>query len=320
MLPVESSDVLDAAERIAPFVHRTPIFTSSAVDTRVGAELFFKAENHQKVGAFKARGAVNAVLQLPPAVAGVVTHSSGNHGQAVAYAASIRDLPAWVVMPRSAPQLKIDAVRSYGAEVVLCDHGERDSTAAEVRERTGAELVHPFDDVAVIAGQGTAALEFLDQVPSLDTVVAPIGGGGLLSGTAVVGASRNDPVEVIGAEPFAVDDAYRSLRSGRRQPAVQSPVTVADGLLTGIGARPFQILGTIGVNVIRVTELDILSAALTFLDRLKLVVEPSGAVSLAAVLARPTLFAGKRVGIIISGGNTDLAWVGAARRLPKAVR
>ena len=319
-LPVERTDILRAADRIAPFVHRTPVFTSSVIDAQTGAEAFFKAENHQKVGAFKARGAVNAVLQLPSDVGGVVTHSSGNHGQAVAYAASIRGLPAWVVMPRSAPQLKIDAVRSYGAEVVLCDHGERESSAADVQKRTGAALVHPFDDVAVIAGQGTAALELLDQVPDLDVVVAPIGGGGLLSGTAVVAASHDHPVEAVGAEPHAVDDAYRSLKTGLRQPGVQSPQTVADGLLTGIGLRPFQILNTIGVEVVRVTEQAILATALAILDRLKLVVEPSGAVSLAAVLAEPSRFADRRVGIIISGGNTDLSWVGAARRLPSMVR
>lgn len=314
-LPVTLANIEAAAARIEPFVHRTPVFTSATLDRDLGAHIFFKAENLQKVGAFKARGATNAVLQLPDATSGVVTHSSGNHGQAVAYAASIRDLPAWVVMPRTAPSLKTDAVRSYGAEIVLCDHADRESTAAEVVERTGAVLVHPFDDPAVIAGQGTATLELVEQVPHLDIVVAPIGGGGLLSGAATVAHAHKPPIQVIGAEPFAVDDAYRSLKSGIRQPAVESPVTVADGLLTGIGVRPFTILSALGADVIRITESAILKAAYFLLLRMKLVVEPSGATPLAAIRTEPERFHGLRVGVIISGGNTDFSWLGAAETL-----
>ena len=314
-LPVSLADVEAAADRIKPFVHRTPVFTSATLDRELGARIFFKAENLQKVGAFKARGATNAVLLLPDDTSGVVTHSSGNHGQAVAYAASIRDLPAWVVMPRTAPALKMDAVRSYGAEVVLCDHADRESTATEVMERTGAVLVHPFDDSTVIAGQGTATLEFIDQVPNLDAIVAPIGGGGLLSGAATVATGQEPPIPVIGAEPFAVDDAYRSLRSSIRQPAVESPVTVADGLLTGIGARAFTILTTLNADVIRVTEAAILEAAYFLLLRMKLVVEPSGATPLAAIRTKPERFRDQRVGVIISGGNTDFSWLGAAGTL-----
>jgi len=314
-LPVSLADVEAAADRIKPFVHRTPIFTSATLDRELGAHVFFKAENLQKVGAFKARGATNAVLQLPADATGVVTHSSGNHGQAVAYAASIRDLPAWVVMPRTAPALKMDAVRSYGAEVVLCDHADRESTAAEVMERTGAVLVHPFDNSAVIAGQGTATLELLDQVPNLDVIVAPIGGGGLLSGAATVAGEKNPSVPVVGAEPFAVDDAYRSLTSGIRQPGVESPITIADGLLTGIGALAFTILMAHEVHVIRVTEAAILKAAAFLLLRMKLVVEPSGATPLAAVRTEPKRFRGQRVGVIISGGNTDFSWLAAAETL-----
>lgn len=314
-LPVSLADVEAAAERIQPFVHRTPVFTSATLDRELGAHVFFKAENLQKVGAFKARGATNAVLQLPADATGVVTHSSGNHGQAVAYAASIRGLPAWVVMPRTAPALKMDAVRSYGAEVVLCDHANRESTAAEVIERTGAVLVHPFDNSAVIAGQGTVTLELLDQVPDLDVVVAPIGGGGLLSGAATVAGGQKPPIPVIGAEPFAVDDAYRSLRSGIRQPGAKSPVTVADGLLTGIGARAFSILMAHEVDVIRVTEAAILTAASYLLFRMKLVVEPSGTTPLAAIRTEPEQFRGRRVGVIISGGNTDFSWLAAAETL-----
>jgi threonine dehydratase len=314
-LPVTYTDVEAAALRIAPFVHRTPVFTSSTLDRELGASVFFKAENLQKVGAFKARGATNAILQLPKDVPGVVTHSSGNHGQAVAYAAAIRNLPAWIVMPRTAPRLKVDAVRSYGAEVVLCDHVDRETAAAEVVDRTGAVLVHPFDNPAVIAGQGTATLELMDQVGNLDVVVAPIGGGGLLSGAAIVAAAQDPAIPVIGAEPFAVDDAFRSLRSGRRLAGVVDPVTLADGLLTGIGARPFAILTALHADVIRVTEVSILEAALFLLQRMKLVVEPSGATPLAALRTEPERFSGRRVGVIISGGNTDLSWLEAARRL-----
>jgi len=314
-LPVTLADVEAAAARIGPFVHRTPVFTSSTLDRRLGSRVFFKAENLQKVGAFKARGATNAVLQLPDDTRGVVTHSSGNHGQAIAYAASIRDLPAWVVMPRTAPVLKIEAVRSYGAEVVLCDHAERESTAAAVMERTGAALIHPFDEPAVIAGQGTATLELVEQVPNLDVVVAPVGGGGLLSGAATVGSAQKRPIRVVGAEPFAVDDAYRSLLTGVRQPGLESPVTLADGLLTGIGARPFTILNALGAEVVRVTEAAILEAAYFFLQRMKLVVEPSGATPLAALHTEPDRFRDRRVGVIISGGNTDFAWLDAAQAL-----
>ena len=314
-LPVTLADVEAAAARIGPFVHRTPVFTSSTLDRRLGSRVFFKAENLQKVGAFKARGATNAVLQLPDDTRGVVTHSSGNHGQAIAFAASIRDLPAWVVMPRTAPVLKIEAVRSYGAEVVLCDHAERESTAAAVMERTGAALIHPFDEPAVIAGQGTATLELVEQVPNLDVVVAPVGGGGLLSGAATVGSAQKRPIRVVGAEPFAVDDAYRSLLTGVRQPGLESPVTLADGLLTGIGARPFTILNAVGAEVVRVTEAAILEAAYFFLQRMKLVVEPSGATPLAALHTEPDRFRDRRVGVIISGGNTDFAWLDAAQAL-----
>ena len=313
-LPVRYADVESAAERIAPFVHRTPVFTSATFDREVGAEVFFKAENLQKVGAFKARGATNAVLQLPGDAPGVVTHSSGNHGQAIAYAASLRDLPAWVVIPRTAPALKVEAVRSYGASIVFCDHSERASVAADVAARTGAVLVHPFDDPAVIAGQGTAALELVDQIPGLDTVVAPIGGGGLLSGAAIAATGGAGPISIVGAEPFAVDDAYRSLQSGHRQPGVASPVTLADGLLTGIGARPFTILQALGAEIIRVTEAAILDASLFLIDRMKLVVEPSGATTIAAIRAEPGRFAGRRIGVILSGGNTDLSWLANARR------
>ena len=313
------TDVREAVRRIAPHVHHTPVVTSATIDVRVGARVWFKCENLQKVGAFKARGAVNAVLSLGDEAAsrGVVTHSSGNHGQALAYAAGIRGIRCAVVMPDHAPRVKVDAVRGYGAEVVFCAHHERDRIAAALVAETGAAFVHPFDDPAVVAGQATVAAEFLDEVPDLDVLVAPIGGGGLLSGTVVAAAALSPDTVVLGAEPAAVDDAARSLASGVRQPAVTDPRTMADGLLTGIGELPFRILSQAGVEIVTVTEAEILEAATLVLERMKLVVEPSGATGLAALLASPERFAGKRVGIVLSGGNTDLAWYRPATTAPR---
>ena len=306
-MTVTRSDIRSAAERIQPHLHRTPVVTSATLDRELGATVFAKAENLQRIGAFKARGATNAVLQLPDDTTGVATHSSGNHGQALAFAASLRDLPAWIVMPETANPLKIAAVRGYGAEVVFCKHDEREQTAQRIRDETGAVLVHPFDDEHVIAGQGTAALELIEDVDDLDFIVTPIGGGGLLSGTAIAAESRPE-ITVIGAEPFAVDDAYRSLASGTRQPGVVDPDTIADGLMVGMGAIPFDILYERGIEIIRVEEEEIIGAASFFLERMKLVVEPSSATALAAIQRESQRFADKRVGLIISGGNTDLSW------------
>jgi threonine dehydratase len=308
---VSIDDVLLAAHRISPYVHRTPIATSATLDSELGCSVVFKAENLQKVGAFKARGATNAVFSFGDDVArrGVVTHSSGNHGQALAYAAGVRGIPAWIVMPRTASTVKIEAVRSYGAQIVLCDHSEREAEAARVEADTGAALVHPYDDPLIIAGQGTAALELIEDHGPFDVVVAPIGGGGLLSGTAVVAAGAEPSPDVVGAEPDAVDDAYRSLVTGIRQPGVPDPDTLADGLLTGIGQLPFEILTATEAAILTVSEAAIVEAARFLLFRLKLLVEPSGAVGLAALLTHPERFSGKRVGVILSGGNTDLAWL-----------
>ncbi|HZJ47685.1 MAG TPA: threonine/serine dehydratase [Acidimicrobiia bacterium] len=304
-------DVQAAARRIEPFVHRTPVMTSATLDRTVGARVFFKCENLQKVGAFKARGAVNAVLSLDDdtAARGVVTHSSGNHGQALAYAASIRGIPCAVVMPDTAPQVKVDAVRGYGADVVFCPQSEREITAERVRGERGAVIVHPFNDPDVIAGQGTAALELVHEVEDLDLLVAPIGGGGLLSGTALVAEAVLPSAAVVGAEPSLVDDAYRSLVSGFRQPRVPRPTTIADGLLTGIGEIAFEILRQRKIEVVTVSEEQIVAAARFFAERMKLVVEPSGATSLAAVSEMGERVSGMRVGVIISGGNTDFAWL-----------
>jgi threonine dehydratase len=304
-------DVRAAAQRIEPYTHRTPVMTSARLNDELGIEVFFKCENLQKVGAFKARGATNAVMSLgnDEATRGVVTHSSGNHGAALAYAAAARGIPCVVVMPEDAPQIKLAAVKGYGAEIVLCSRTEREATCLrEVNER-GMTLVHPYDDSRVIAGQGTAALELLDQTTDLDLVLAPVGGGGLLSGTSLTVSSLAPATEVWGAEPMAVDDAYRSLESGVLQPAPPNPTSWGDGLLTELGERPFAILKPRGVRVVTVEEQAMLEAAWTLARRLKLVVEPSGATVLAALRRRTQEWGGKRVGAILSGGNTDFAWM-----------
>jgi threonine dehydratase len=299
-------DVLEAAERIAGHIHRTPVFSSRQVDDRAGATILAKAENLQRVGAFKARGALNAVLSLDEdaRLHGVATHSSGNHGQALAYAAAVTGTTATIVMPDHAPQVKVDAVRGYGASIVACAQAEREATLASVVERSGATVVHPFDDPMVVAGQGTAALELLADVPDLDVVVTPIGGGGLLSGTTLV--ARHHGIAAIGAEPAVVDDAARSLRDGVRH-GPTGAISVGDGLLTGIGEIAFAILSDAGTEVITVDEESILEAMRFVVTRTKYVIEPSAATAFAAVFAHPEVFAGRRVGIIVSGGNVDLA-------------
>jgi len=310
-LPVSFSDILAASDRIRPYVHRTPIARSRSLDRMLGAELWFKCENLQKVGAFKARGATNAVMAMDAESIrrGFIAHSSGNHGQAVAFAAALRGVPAYIVMPDGASPVKREAVIGYGAEVITCTEGHREETAAAVAERTGASLIHPFDDPVVIAGQATAALELLTDVPDLDVVLTPIGGGGLLSGTAVACATMAPSTAVVGAEPETVDDAFRSLASGIRQPRLPGTSSIADGLLTGIGALPFEILTSLGTSIVCVDETAIVEAARLFLQRTKLLIEPSAATTIAALRTQPTRFDGKRVGVIISGGNTDLAWL-----------
>jgi len=305
MRPPAYSDIVQAAERIGPYVHRTPVFTSQYFDRLVDAEISFKAENLQKIGAFKARGATNAVLSLSndDARRGIVTHSSGNHGQAVAYAAGIRSIPAVVVMPHHAPRVKIDAVKGYGARVVFCEQADRESTVRAIQHETGAVVVHPFDDPDVIAGQGTASMEFVEQVDDLDVLVAPIGGGGLLSGASLVGERHG--IDVIGAEPEIVDDAYRSLRDGVRY-GPTGRLSVGDGLLTGVGELAFSILVSASRRILTVSEDEILDMVSTFVTRTKLLIEPSAATAVAAVVRYRSDFAGKRVGIILSGGNMSL--------------
>lgn len=303
------ADVLDAARRIAPYVHRTLVFTSRTLDHMTSAQLFFKAENLQKVGAFKARGACNAVLALSQEQArhGVATHSSGNHAQAVAYAASLRGIPATVVMPEDAPAVKVAAVRGYGATIVWAGTAplDRERKLEEVLAQSRATFIHPSDDPYVIAGQGTAALELLEDVNALDAVIVPVGGGGLLAGTALSVKGLSPTTLVYGAEPRAVDDAARSLRDGRIYPPTNAN-TVADGLRTFLGQINFPIIRAHVRDILTVTEPGIIAAMRLVWERMKLIIEPSAAVPVAALFEHRSVFQGKRVGIILSGGNTNL--------------
>jgi threonine dehydratase len=306
-----------AHARIAPLVHRTPVMTCSAIDEEAGASLFFKCEHLQKVGAFKARGACNAVLSLDDASArcGVVTHSSGNHGAALAYAARRRGIRAFVVMPDNASAVKRANVERFGATVRLCapNVAAREAACAEVARESGATLVHPFDDPRVIAGQGTAALELLEAVGDLDALIAPCGGGGLLSGSAIAAKGVRPAIDVYGAEPANADDATRSFASGRIEP-LPAATTIADGLRTTLAPRT---LAAIRGNVKAFgtcSEASIVRAMHMIFERMKQVVEPSAAVPLACVLERTLDVAGRRVGIVLSGGNVDLdrlPWVAA---------
>ena len=276
-MSVSLADIRAAAERIRGHVHRTPVMTSATLDAELDAQVFIKCENLQKVGAFKARGACNAVMQLSDEVAarGVVTHSSGNHAAALAYAARSRGVPCYVVMPDTAPKVKVSAVRSYGAEIRFCKQSERQQACDEWQAETGAVLVHPFENPFVIAGQGTAALELLDEVPDLDVVITPVGGGGLCGGTAVVVRDLLPQARILAAEPAAVDDAARSIATGVRQPRVDNAKTWGDGLMTALGEPNFELLRDHGVEVITCTEDAIVAASRFFLERMKIVVEPT---------------------------------------------
>ena len=299
-----------AHARIRPHVHRTPVFTCAAVDAEVGANLWFKAESFQKIGAFKARGASNAVFSLPDAVArrGVVTHSSGNHGAAIAYAAARRGIPAWVVMPENAAKVKQENVRRLGATIRYSapDAASRAAVCAEVERETGATLVHPFDNADVIAGQGTAALELLEDVPSLDVVIAPVGGGGLLSGTSIAAKGVKPGIRVFGAEPANAGDAALAYRSGRVEPLPPGLATIADGLRTPLAARTLAAIRANVDEVATCSEEGIVRAMRMTFERMKLVIEPSSAVPLACLLEHSLSAPGARIGVIVSGGNVDL--------------
>lgn len=302
-------EIRAAHQRIEPHVHRTPVMTSSQLNEKIGGELFFKCENLQKVGAFKARGASNAVfgLDLETATAGVATHSSGNHGAALAMAARARGIPAYVVMPSNAPAVKKAAIAGYGAIIRECEPttAAREAMLAEVVSETGAHEIHPFHDPRVIAGQATVAVELLEQVQDLDAVVVPVGGGGLLSGVALAVKALAPGVEVIASEPAGADDAFRSFGTGELHQQL-NPNTIADGLRTSLGKLNFEIIKQHVDTIVTVEDSEILEGLKLLLTRLKQVVEPSGAVTFAAALAHPERFRGRRVGVVLSGGNLDI--------------
>ncbi len=302
------AEIREAHGRIRPHIHRTPVHTSALLDRQFGARLFFKCENLQKAGAFKSRGACNAVFSLADheAIRGVATHSSGNHAAALARAAALRGIPAHVVMPTNSPAPKQRAVAGYGGKIILCEPTlpARETACARIMEETGASLVHPYNDLRVIAGQATAALELIEEVPDLDVLVSPVGGGGLLSGTALVGSLGAARIPVIGSEPAQADDAILSLREGR---IVHKPAnTIADGLRTSLGELTFPIIQSYVKEILPASEAAIVATMRTFLETTKLLIEPSAAVPLAAILEHVSKFAGKRVGVILSGGNVDL--------------
>jgi threonine dehydratase len=308
-IAVDLATIRAAHARIAPQIHRTPVVTSRSLDEAAGATLFFKCENLQKVAAFKARGACNAVLSLSDieSAHGVVTHSSGNHGAALAWAASRRGIPAWIVMPGNAPAVKQNAVRGFGGTVRFCDPtiAAREAECAAVHAETGAALVHPYNDWRVIAGQGTAALELLAEIPQLDAVIVPVGGGGLLSGTAIAAKALKPAIQVYGAEPAGADDAAQSLRLGRIVPQMD-PRTIADGLRSSLGDKTFAVISSWVDDIGTASEESIVRAMRLTWERLKLVIEPSAALPLAVLLERHLPVAGLRVGVILTGGNVDL--------------
>ncbi len=306
---ISCSAVLEAADRLAPWAHRTPVLSSRTLDEAVGGSVFLKCENFQRAGAFKFRGAMNTLLQLSETERsrGVVTHSSGNHGQALALAGRLSGVKVCVVMPKTAPTVKRRATLAYGAEVVSCEPtlDSREATVARLIGDHGYTLVHPFDDWRVAAGQGTAALELLDEVGSLDYLVAPIGGGGLAAGCALALEARGSKAKLVGVEPAAVDDAKRSLEAGERLPSGDAR-TIADGLKASIGVRPFSLLRNRLWKVFTSSEDQTIDALQYLWERLKIVVEPSSTVAFAPILNQAFSMKGARVGLIVSGGNIDV--------------
>jgi len=302
-------DIVKAHDRIRPFIHRTPVLTSQSINEMVGGELFFKCENLQKVGAFKFRGACNSVFALTDEEArnGVCTHSSGNHAAALALAARMRGIPAYIVMPSNAPDIKKIAVAGYGAQITFCEPtlAARESTLKQVAHQTGATEIHPYNYFNVICGQGTATKELIEDTGTLDIVMAPVGGGGLLSGTALSAKALLPKVQVIAAEPAGADDAFRSFQSKTIEPSV-APHTIADGLLTSLGEITFTIILNQVDQIVTVSEEKIIEAMRMVWERMKIIIEPSSAVPLAAILENKINVKGKRIGIILSGGNVDL--------------
>ncbi len=309
----ELADIQAAHSRIKPFIHQTPVMSSQQLNRLFGCDLFFKCENFQKVGAFKFRGATNAVLSLTDEERsrGVVTHSSGNHAAALALAARLNGVKANIVMPDNAPVVKKNAVAGYGAEITFCKPTlqAREETTQMIMVKTGATLVHPYDNFNVICGQGTAALELLHEKSNLDIVIAPIGGGGLMSGTSTCVKGINKDIQVIGAEPLNANDAYISFTTGKLTPSV-NPLTVADGLLTSLSELTFSIIMRNVDKIFTASEVSIIDCMLLVWERMKIIIEPSSATVLAIVKENPGFFSGKKVGLVISGGNVDF------RKLP----
>ncbi len=303
------NDIKKAHARIEKYIHKTPVMTSSQINKITGAEIFFKCENFQKVGAFKFRGAMNAILQLSDEEKkrGVITHSSGNHAAALALAARTAGIKAMVVMPSSAPDVKVKAVKGYGAEIFFCEPNQaaREQTTADLIKETGAILIHPYDNFNVICGQGTATLELLEEIPSLEMVIAPVGGGGLLSGTSTAAKGITPRIKVFGAEPLNASDAWKSFTTGVLHPSV-SPRTIADGLLTSLSELTFAVIRKNVDNIFTVTEESIISSMRLIWERMKIIIEPSSAVTLAVLMENPEVFRGRKTGIIISGGNVEL--------------
>ena len=302
-------DIIQAHQLIREYIHYTPVLTSSAINGMIGSELFFKCENLQKTGAFKFRGACNAVFSLTDEQAerGVGTHSSGNHAAALAHAAFKRGIKAHIVMPSNSPEIKKKAVAGYGGIITYCEPTlqARESTLDQIAAKTGIEIIHPYNNSKVIAGQGTAAKELLESLPDLDLVICPVGGGGLLSGTALSVKSMSSKCRVIASEPSGADDAYRSFKSGHIIPSIQ-PKTIADGLLTSLGEINFAIIRNHVDDIITISEESIIEAMRLIWERMKIIIEPSSAVPLAALLENKARFQNLRIGIILSGGNIDL--------------
>jgi threonine dehydratase len=308
-MPPSLDDIRAAAKRIKPYIHRTPVMTNESLNEKIGAMVFLKCENFQKVGAFKFRGACNAVFSLSDeeAARGVSTHSSGNHAQALALAARLRGIPVYIVMPNNAPAVKKAAVAGYGGIITFCEPtlAAREATLAQIVQETGSEVVHPYNDERVITGQGTAVLELLEEVPELDVIISPVGGGGLLSGTSIAATEIKKGIRVIAGEPEMANDAFRSLQAGEIIPSMK-PKTIADGLLTSLGDKTFPIIQERVEQIVTVSEQGIVDSMKFIWERAKIIIEPSSAVAVGVLWERKIDLAGLNVGVILSGGNVDL--------------
>jgi threonine dehydratase len=308
-MPPTLDDIRAAAKRIKPYIHRTPVLTNESLNEKVGAKVFLKCENFQKVGAFKFRGACNAVFSLSDeeAARGVSTHSSGNHAQALALAARLRGIPAYIVMPNNAPAVKKAAGAGYGGIITFCEPtlAAREATLAQIVQETGSEVVHPYNDERVITGQGTAVLELLEEVPELDVIISPVGGGGLLSGTSIAATEIKKGIRVIAGEPEMANDAFLSLQAGEIILSIK-PKTIADGLLTSLGNKTFPIIQERVEQIVTVSEQGIVDSMKFIWERAKIIIEPSSAVAVGVLWERKIDLNGLNVGVILSGGNVDL--------------